>query len=238
MLFLHNSKKRSVRFNSGVIIAILIAITVYSCKERGGKQIDQGEIHYTIEYSGNLGSFRELMPKNLIVSFKDNKIHFDISAPIGNSGIFNLSNSEAGIFDTYISFLGYKYYYAANPDESPPGFEAMKGMNIRKTSKTKEICGFNCKGAEVTFPSNPDTAYEIWYTTEIDIKNPNIANPFSEIDGVLMDFFFFMGDTKMFFSAETVYKKEIPDKTFERKEKYQRVSKEDISDFMDKLISL
>lgn len=225
-----------MRFNSGVIIAIIIAITGSSCRERGGKHIDQGEIHYAIEYSGNLGSFKDVMPKNLIVSFKDDKTLFDISAPIGNAGIFNLSNPEKGIFDTYISLFNFKYYYAAKPGESPPGFESMSGMNIRKTNKTKEICGFNCKGADVTFPSEPNKVYEIWYTNEIDIKEPNLANPFSEIDGVLMNFFFFMGDTQMFFDAETVYKKEIPDKTFERMDKFQRVSREDIGSMMDKLI--
>jgi len=225
-----------VRFNTGVIIAMVFAITGYSCKERGGKHIDQGEIHYTIEYSGNLGSFRDLMPKTLIVSFKDDKTLFDISAPIGNAGIFNLSNPENGIFDTYISLFSFKYYYSAKPGESPPGFEAMKGIDIRKTNKTKEICGFNCKGADVTFPSKPGRIYEVWFTNEISIKDPNLANPFYEIDGVLMDFFFFLGDTEMFFDAETVYKKEIPDKIFERKEKYLRVSKEDIGSLMDKLI--
>jgi len=32
----------------------------------------------------------------------------------------------------------------------------------------------------------------------------------------------------MHFDAETVYKKEIPDKTFERREQYLRVSKDEI----------
>ncbi|MCX6334383.1 MAG: hypothetical protein NT092_08775 [Bacteroidia bacterium] len=227
-----------MRFNSGLIIAIIIAVAVASCRERGTKHIDQGEIHYAIEYGGNVGSFKEIMPKTLIVSFKDDKTLFDISAPIGNSGIYNLSNPEEKIFDTYISLLSWRYYYAAKQGETPPGFEAMKGMNIRKTSKSMQICGFNCKGAEVRIPSIPDRVFDIWYTNEIDIKNPNIANPFSEIDGVLMDFFFFMGDTEMKFNAETVYKKEISDKTFERKEKFQRISKKEIDEFMSKMLSL
>jgi hypothetical protein len=238
MLLLHNSKKRSVRFRTGLYVAVAIAITGYSCRDKGGKDINQGEIHYAIEYGGDMGSYKDIMPKTLIVSFKDDKILFDISAPIGNSGILNLSNPEKGIFDTYISLLSWRYYYAAKPGETPPGFDAMAGMDIRKSGKTSVICGFNCKSAEVTFPKDRSKVYEIWYTDEIDIKNPNIANPFAEIDGVMMSFFFFMGDAQMFFNAETVYNKEIPDKTFERKEKYQRISKEQIGEFMDKLISL
>ena len=35
-----------------------------------------------------------------------------------------------------------------------------------------------------------------------------------------MSFFFFLGSAELHFDAETVYKKEIPDETFERKDKF------------------
>jgi hypothetical protein len=227
-----------VRFRYALIIAFIFAITEYSCKEKGTKNLDQGEIHYTIEYMGSTGFVpKEYMPRDLVVSFKDNKILFEILAPIGNSGIINLSNPEKEIFDTYISLLTLRYYYAAKPGEVNPGFESMKGMEIRKTSRKSEICGFNCKNAEVTFPADRSKIYNIWYTDEIKVENPNAFTPFSEINGVLLSFFFFMGTSEMHFDAETVYKKEIPDKTFERREKYIRVSKEDINKFINIMIS-
>ncbi|MGD0342610.1 MAG: hypothetical protein ABSA76_12980 [Bacteroidales bacterium] len=228
-----------MKFSSGLFVVCLVAISGYSCRNKGDKNINQGEIHYTIEYMGSTGIMpKEVMPRNLIVSFKDNKILFDISAPFGNSGIMNLSNPEKGIYDTYISLLAWKYFYSANPGEPPPGFDAMKGMVVRKTSKTTVICGFNCKNAEVILAGNKDKVYQIWYTNEINIKNPNAANPYHDIEGVLMSFFFQMGTAEMNFTAETVYKKEIPDKLFERREKYMRVSKDDIDKFMNKMISL
>ena len=60
-----------------------------------------------------------------------------------------------------------------NQGEIFPGFEAMEGMEIKKTSKTSVICGFNCKNAEVTFPSDKEKVFNIWYTNEIKVKNPN-----------------------------------------------------------------
>ena len=222
-----------------LIIAVIFAITGYSCKEKGGKNINQGEIHYSIDYIGNFGPLpKEVLPKNLVVSFKDNKILFEMVSPFGNSGILNLSNPEKGIFDTYFSLFTIKYYYAGEPGELYPGFEAMAGMDVKKTSKTSVICGFNCKNAEVTFPSDRKKVYDIWYTNEISVKNPNAATPFNQIDGVLMSFFFFLGPTELHFDAETVYKKEIPDVTFERRDKFVRVSKEDINKFIGKMISL
>jgi hypothetical protein len=228
-----------VRFCYCLSIAGLILLVSSSCKERGGKYIDQGEIHYNIEYVGNTGTIsKELKPRNLVVSFKKDKILFEILAPIGNAGIINVSNPEQEIYDSYINFFTIRYYYASKPGEIYPGFEEMQGMEIRKTSKTTLICGYNCKNAEVTFPSDRNKAYNIWYTNEIKVKNPNASTPFREIDGTLMSFFFFLGKSEIHFDAETIFKKDIPDKAFERREKYTRVSKDDLNKFIIKMINI
>ena len=206
----------------------------FSCRERGGKYISQGEIYYTIEYSGSTSSFsRDLMPKNLVVSFKNDKILFEILAPIGNSGIINLVNPDLQLYDTYINMLGTKYFYAGKPGELHPGFGSMAGMELQKTDRTTVICGYNCKNAEVTLPSDRSKKHDIWYTDEIKVKNSNMSTPFKEIDGVLLSFFFVMGNSELRFDAETVYKKEISDKSFERRPKFRLVSRED----MDKIIT-
>ena len=223
-----------MRFRNVLLIAGLILLISYSCRERGGKYISQGEIHYNIEYSGSTGSFaKDLMPKNLVVSFKNDKILFEILAPIGNSGIINLVNPDLKLYDTYINMLGQRYYYPGTPGELHPGFGSMAGMELEKTDKTTVMCGYNCKNAEVTFPSDRSKKHEIWYTDEIKVKNSNMSTPFHEIDGVLMSFFFIMGKSELRFDAESVYKKEIPDNFFERRPKFKPVSRED----MDKIIT-
>jgi hypothetical protein len=227
-----------VRISRILFIALIGAVAGYSCKEKGGKYLDQGEIHYNIDYIGNFGGIPvEALPQNLIVSFKKDKTLFEMLG-FGRSGIMNLSNPEKDIFDTYFSFFTKRYYYAAESGEIFPGFEAMDGMVIKKTSKSSVICGFNCKNAEVYFPADPKTIYNIWYTNEIKIKSPNTATPFKDIDGVMLDFFFIMGKSQLHFFAETVYQKDIPDETFERKDKYERVSRESIKKVMSTMISL
>lgn len=181
---------------------------------------------------------KEVLPKNLIVSFKQDKILFEMISSFGNSGILNLANPEKKIFDTYFSLFTLKYFYAVQPGEEYPGFETMNGIDIKKTSKTSVICGYNCKSAEVTFPYDRSKVFEIWYTNEIDVKNPNTATPFSQIDGVLMNFFFLLGQAELQFSAENVYKKDIPDVTFERRQKFTRVSRQEIDKFINRMISL
>jgi hypothetical protein len=214
-------------------------MTSFSCKERGGKYISQGEIHYNIDYIGNFGPMpKEVLPKNLVVSFKDDKILFEMLSSIGNSGIFNLTNPDKGIIDTYFSLFTLKYFYPVKPGELFPGFEEMNGMVLKKTSKTSVICGYNCKNMEVTIPTLKDKVFQVWYTNEINLKHPNTATPFNQIDGVLMSFFFILGPAELHFDAETVYKKQIPDEVFERREKFVKVSRAEIDSFINKMISL
>jgi len=221
------------------IVFFFFVLTFISCREKGGKNISQGEIHYNIEYGGTMGGVpKEVLPKTLVVYFKKDKTLFEMVSPFGNSGIINLSNPEEGIFDTYFSLFTIKYYYAAEQGELFPGFDGMEGMELKKTEKEAQICGFNCKNAEVSFPSDRSKVISIWYTDEIDVKNSNVATPFKEIDGVLMDFFFYLGPTEVHFTAENVYSKDISDDTFERKDNFKRVTREELNKWMNKMISL
>ena len=223
-----------------VIISILffvVAIVGFSCKSRGSKGISEGAIHYNIVYGGNMGVPREVLPKTLIVSFKQNKILFEMLSVFGNSGIINLANQEDEIYDTYFNFFALKYYYESSEKELFPGFDNMEGIEIKKTDRTMEICGFHCKNAEITLPFDRDNVLNIWYTDEIDVKNSNLGTPFKEINGVLMDFFFYVGDTKIQFTAENVYSKTIRDNTFARRDNYKKVTREEINELINNMMS-
>jgi hypothetical protein len=102
-----------VRFPRLPVIAGLALLAVCSCREKGGKFIDQGEIHYNIEYIKSAGTIsNELKPKTLVVSFNKDKILFEITIPIANQGIINIVNPDKKIYDTYINMLGIRYYWA------------------------------------------------------------------------------------------------------------------------------
>lgn len=217
-------------------IALIPAIAFCSCKSRRTKYIDQGEIHYNIDYVGKFAFPTEVLPKNLVISFKKDKVLFEMLG-FGNSGIVNLANHEQKIFDTYYNFFGVtRVYYEGSEGELFPGFESMKGMKLKKTSKTAVICGYNCKNAEVRFDSDTSKVYEIWYTEEIKVRDPNASTPFSNIPGVLMSFFLIMDSSEFHFMAETVYNKELPDEKFNRRDHYKKVSKTDMRGFMNTML--
>ena len=213
----------------------------FSCKVRGDKGIkgiSEGEIHYNITYAGNMGEVpKEVLPKTSVVYFKKNKFLFEMLSIFGSSGIINLSNHEAKIYDTYFSLFALKYYYEVSEGELFPGFDAMDGIEIKETLKTMVICGFHCKNVEITLPFDKNRIINIWYTNEINVKNSNLGTPFEKIEGVMMDFFLYFGDAEVHFVAENVYSKIINDNMFERRQNYKKVAKEDINMFINKMIS-
>jgi hypothetical protein len=221
------------------LIIIAVVTLCGSCNGKHQKLAGQGEIHYSVEYSGKVTLMPvDLMPKSLVVAFKNDKIIYELISPFGNSGITNLANPSKEIYDTYLSLFTIRYFYPASPGEIYPGFEAMHGIEVRKTGKTEVICGYRCKNAEVTFPFDRKKIYNVWYTNDIPVRNPNASTPFFQIDGMLMSFFFFIGNSEFHFRAENVYRKEIPDKVFERRDKFKKVSKNDINKFITKMINL
>jgi hypothetical protein len=221
------------------LIAGLIFLISYSCRERGGKYITQGEINYNIEYLGGNGTMSlDLKPKSLVVTFKNNKILFELLSPIGNQGITNLVNPETKVYDTYLNMLSVRYYYAGAAGEMHPGFSSMEGIQIKKTSRLNTVCGYNCKNAEVTFASDRNKIYNIWYTDEIRVKNSNASTPYHEIDGVLMSFYFILGNSELKFDAESVFQKDIPDKVFERRPKFRLVSRGDMDKILTDMVNL
>jgi hypothetical protein len=199
--------------------------------------MDQGEIYYSIKYIKNPSSFsEEVLPRDMVIAFRDNKVYTDFTSPIGNTGISTVMNPDKHIYDTYVNLLAFKFCFRGTPESPITGFSSMQDIKYRETGREKEICGFKCKELEATFHgiSSPRS---IWYTTEIGVKSPNILNPFYEVDGVLMDFFYLIGDAELRFEAQEVYAKEVPEKFFERKKNYKAVSEGYLDTLIRKLIT-
>lgn len=194
--------------------------------------MDEGEIFYNIKYIKNPSSLpADLLPRELVISFRKDKIHTELNTPIGNSGVINIVNPEEGIYDTYLNMLSFKYCYSGSADDVAPGFSSMNEMSFRETGGRSVICGLNCREVEVTLKTKGIRRY-IWYTDEIKVTNPNAMTPFKEIKGVLMDFFYILGEAEMEFTADEVLVREISDSKFTRKENYRKVS----GTFLDSLI--
>jgi hypothetical protein len=197
----------------------------------------EGEIYYNIKYVNNPSSFSsDFLPKELVISFRNDLIATELKAPFGNSGISSIVNPKEHIYDTYLNLLSFKYYCEGTPRDLQPGFSAMEGMTLDETGRKSVICGLNCRQVRVTLPGSKTTRY-IWYTDEIRVVQPNRLTPYRDIDGVLMDFFYIIGKAELQFTADEVFAREIPDKTFEAKKNYKKVTRSFLDSLIQKMIA-
>jgi len=215
----------------------LLVIILPSCQEKGLKNIHEGEIYYNIKYINNPSSFSsDFLPKELVISFRNDLFATELKAPFGNSGISSIINPKEHVYDTYLNLLSFKYYCEGTPRDLQPGFSAMEGLTLDETGRKSVICGFNCRQVRVTLPGSKTTRY-IWYTDDIKVVQPNRLTPYKDIDGVLMDFFYIIGKAELQFTADEVFARQIPDKTFEAKKNYKKVNRSFLDSLIQKMIS-
>lgn len=221
-----------------LLLLLATVLLLASCRrDNAYKNMREGEIYYNIKYVSNPSTLStDLLPKELVISFRNDLISTSLKAPIGNSGITTVVNPRENIYDTYLNILSFKYYFEGNHADLQPGFSSMKGITVHDTGRKSVICGFNCRQARVDLPDNKTSRY-IWYTTEIKAENPNRMTPYRVIDGVLMDFFYIIGDAELQFTADEVLIKQISDKEFEKKKNYRKVSSKYLDTLIMKMIS-
>jgi hypothetical protein len=217
---------------------LILALLLASCRgEHAYKNMKEGEIYYNISYVSNPSTFSsDFLPKELVIVFRDDMVSTNLRSPIGNAGITTVVNPGENIYDTYLSIFSLRYCFEGNYGDMQPGFSSMNGITVHETGRKSVICGFDCRQARIDFPGSTPSHY-VWYTDEIKASDPNRMTPFKDIDGVLMDFFYIIGDAELQFTADEVLVKQIPDKEFERRKNYRKVTSSHLEMLILKMMS-
>lgn len=215
---------------------IFTALITTACSPRSSSSISEGEIHYKITYeTEEFGLIPvEALPRTLVLMFKDNNTHLELASVIGGFKLTNITHYKNEMNDTYLRFFGLEYCYPGQPGEIPPGFEKMENMQVSPLDKTMEICGYNCRAYKVLLPDG--TEFTVYATDELKVKKPNLSNPYKDIEGVLMSFYFIIGNVSMQLEAQAVYDKEVSDEHFLRQEEYKQVKREDMQRILDRMM--
>ena len=221
-----------------ILLVVSLLFIFYSCKDTSERGYREGEIHYKISYlESNLGKLpAELLPKEMTLKFRNDAVITEIGGIFGAFNISNVTNARKSDNLTYLKIMNRKFYFEGKPDEIAPGFQKMKDIEIEFVEGGKEICGYVCEQALISLPELSDEPLPVFYTREINIKDPNSATPYQEIDGVLLEFYLTLSNLKMRLVAENVYEKSVSDKKFDRQKDYLRISKPIMESILDSLM--
>ena len=195
--------------------------------------IEEGKIVYSLSYpqfeSDNI--FTSMFPKEMSFKFKDNNTRNELKTSMAVFSTSLLANSKEKKV-THLVRIANKYSglemdsveimeeYGKKPD----------GMKITPTDSIKEIAGYKCKHAHITFENDTSKYFDVFYTNEIGLDNPNWCTPFYEIKGVLMEAQVTQFNMDMHMIATSVVAEEYPDEDFTITKEYQPITIEEMAD--------
>ncbi|MBN2763936.1 MAG: hypothetical protein JXR41_12650, partial [Bacteroidales bacterium] len=193
-----------IRTLTGGLICLMI-ISGCSKKDRESKT-NSGRIDYRITYKTDSAHRKlvDLLPHRMKLVFNQDSAINVMEGFMGMYKLNSITHFRTKKCTTLLKVPKYSFIFIGKRGEPMCCFEPVDNMIINRTDETKEILGFNCRKADISFPDS-DYTYSIYYTNDIDIRNPNSTNPYKKIEGVLMEFELNMYYFKLHFIADKFY---------------------------------
>ncbi|CAN5368401.1 hypothetical protein BH10BAC1_BH10BAC1_09020 [soil metagenome] len=223
-------KKRLFQGISGIVVLLIVG----SCGGNNGKAVDEGVIEYTASVVDQANPMATLAPSKMIIKFKNNKSCAEMSAGMGLFTTSFISDPEKKTLTQLVKLLNKKMSLIQNEAAIKKENDAYK-FELTPLKTTKIIAGYKCQSAHVKMHDDLETEFDIFYTNELSIENPNFANPFHMIDGVLMEYQMKKFGLEMKFTAKTIKKEDIDDSEFELPDDYKPISAEEMNTLFESL---
>jgi GLPGLI family protein len=208
---------------------ILLAFFASSCKYANPKYINEGVIVYDAKPVDESNPMAGLAPGKMTVKFKDNKL----AAEMSTMGVFTTTfifNPAKKTLTQLVKVFDVKQ--ACIDDEKSIAEENKKyELNFEETNDKKEIAGYTCKKAIATMADDPSVKFDVYYTEELNISNPNAHTPYSKLNGMLMQYRLKKFGLELEFIAKGVEKEKIANEEFELPAYYKVISKQEMDEF-------
>lgn len=207
----------------------LYILGLTNCSSTDEKFISEGAIEYDAAVVDQSHPMATLAPSKMTIKFKDNKSCAEMSAGMGLFSTSFISDPEKKTLTQLVKLLNKKFSLILNEAAVKKENEAYP-YTIIPTKETKIIAGYKCSKAHVKTNDELGYEFDVYYTKDLNIKNPNFANPFSTLDGVLMEYQMKKFGLEMKFTAKTVKNEDVEESCFELPADYKAVSQEEMNE--------
>lgn len=214
----------------------ILFIHLVSCGPKHSKNITEGVIEYDIDYDSITLSRidKKVLPSSLVVQFQDNNTINTIEALSGAVTISIISQPRKREFVTLLKVFNKKLYHDEPYTEGlyPALYARIPKVVIDSLNQECNFLGFKCFRVQGYYVDTPDSRFEIIYTNDISIDNPNQNTPFEGIEGVMLAFNLRLSKVNMFLKAREVRKSRISGKAFTIPDDYKRVDLQTMTDLL------
>jgi hypothetical protein len=171
-----------------LLLMIVLVWFVASCSSlsKAGASIE-GTIVYEISYPYEAPSvMMDLYPKEMIVSFKDNKLHSAIKSEYDMLTTEFIIDNTKKEFAQLLKNMSKRSAMHMSETETLAWFGGQPQYKLERTKETKLICGYKCYKT-VAHPLDPSKpTIDIYATRTIGLDNSNWWNPYNGLDGFMM----------------------------------------------------
>ncbi len=137
-----------------------------------------------------------------------------------------ISNPDDRTLTTLLQIVDKKYALVMDSAQIGTQLRKAPGLQVKLTGDSKMIAGFRCRKAVVT--DDTGNSYDVYYTKEIKVKNPNWSTPLKEIDGVMLEYQIKQKNIVMKLTALKVEDEDIDKNTFSIPPDFKVVSRADM----------
>lgn len=220
------------------LIPIAFILVLFSCKnEKDLNKIYEGIIEYDISYSGDStpGIPVQLLPKKMILQFNQHFAAYKIEDGMGVFSITNTTNIEKRTHVSTIKFLDKKYKYTGKKEEVPVFFRPESIFLTKETEDTTTLAGVPCNKSIIT-DLKRRRKFEVAYSDEFSIKDPNINTPYCDISGILMKFEIDLGKTTLTLTAKKITPSRVSNHMFRINKDYKEINEAKMREIIASLL--
>ena len=191
-------------------------------------RLSEGTIEYKIVVLDSNNAMAKFAPDKMMVKFKDNQSFARIIAGMGLFETDFINDEPGKRIVQMVRLLNKKVYYVADTASINKELGKSPQLIITRDTGTKMIAGYKCKMAKVSYKDANLPPFDIYYTDEIELQNPNWATPFKDIKGVLMGYRINRYGFYLQFTASKVEPSNIDDALFKIPSQYRKINKQQI----------
>lgn len=228
--------KRGI-YQLAILLSVALLLVAGSCK---GPGVNEGVLVYDISYVDAEKATRpviDLLPTEMRQLFKDKSSKSMIEGFMGMFLTAYISNAKEKTNSLIFKVMAEKHYCQSAYGEPSLGFDPADSLRIVYSDEEVELSGLVAKKAHVYSKDSSYTDFDILYTKDINIVNPNWNNPFHEIDGVLLQYKVKMKGITMTIKLREILKQEVDAAEFVIPDGFVKVSSDSLNNIVENIMN-
>ena len=192
----------------------------------------QYEIKYLEEMAGDIPT--KILPRKMDAYYSKQFVYTRIDGFFNQFTLVQIADLKRNQVSTLLDFFGTHVSYTGSKGELPAAVMELEGLEIQFTKDTATIGGLLSERIEV---ETTDSKYDIYYTSEIKVRRPNISTPYTMVKYPLTSFRIQLSHLKMHLTCKKSEYKTVDYEMFSIPEEYKQVNRAAMEEIINNLFT-